>query len=131
MGQLLVVGRKSSPSTSWGRLISSGGIIFPHLLFSIISIYKKNAPNNPGAFMGFFLFSTVFSVIWPVICFKFTVNWPLITGFSRKSPSESQKRKILWKIKILPRLNTKTTNIPESNPSTRISSSLGSHYRHT
>ena len=80
-----MVGRTLSISTSWGRLTGSGGIIFSHLLFGIIFIYKKNAPNNAGEFMGFFPFSTVLSVIWPVICFKFTVNWPLITGFFCKS----------------------------------------------
>ena len=78
-----MVGRKLSPSTAWGTLIGSGGIICSHPLLGIIFIYKKNAPNNPGAFMGFF----------PVFYGSFGRLACRLFQISCKSPSESQKEK--------------------------------------
>ena len=117
LGYVWVAGRTSSISTSWGRLIGSGGIIFSHLLFGMISIYKKNAPNNAGEFIGFFPFSTVLSVV----CFKFAVIWPLITGFSCKSPCESKKEESYEKSSA--KIKHKD-NILDSNPFSRIKSSF-------
>ena len=102
-------------------MTGSGGIIFSHLLFGIISIYKKNAPNNAGEFIGFFPFSTVLSVVWPVVCFKFSVIWPLITGFSCKSPCESKKEESYEKSSA--KIKHKD-NILDSNPFSGIKSSF-------